>query len=113
MDTKLKYKAHRQRCKYRKDKLGNQIEMRLTYEQWLNVWLESGHLLEMGSGAGKYCMSRHNDTGHYEIGNVSIKLHTLNSMEVNTPKSSTPEEYRQVYLLRRRNAYAKSKASRS
>ena len=30
------------------------IEFRLSYEQWLAIWTESGHLDERGRGPAKY-----------------------------------------------------------
>lgn len=63
------------------DKLGNPIEMRLTFEQWLDIWLSSGHWHERGCRRGQYVMSRYNDIGHYEIGNVEIKTMIENQAE--------------------------------
>lgn len=65
----LNQKSH---CKRRKDRLGNQILMLLTFEEWLDIWTKSGHLHERGNKRGQWCMARNNDLGHYEIGNVSI-----------------------------------------
>ena len=48
------------------------IEFRLSYEQWLAIWTESGHLDERGRGPAKYCMARCGDRGAYEVGNVKI-----------------------------------------
>lgn len=55
--------------------------MRLSFDEWLSIWKTSGHLHERGKGAGKYVMSRINDLGHYELGNVCIKLHVDNIRE--------------------------------
>lgn len=54
------------------------IEFLLTFEEWLNIWLDSGFLHLRGSGAGKYCMGRNGDTGPYEVGNVKIIPHEEN-----------------------------------
>lgn len=48
------------------------IEFLLSYEQWLAIWTESGHLDERGRGPAKYCMARYGDRGAYEVGNVKI-----------------------------------------
>lgn len=65
---KLKSDFHMQRVSAR----GRGIGFELTWDQWLNIWIVSGHLLERGKGAGKYCMARHGDVGPYAVGNVSI-----------------------------------------
>jgi len=54
------------------------IGFHLTFEQWLDLWEKSGHLKERGRGAGKYVMSRKDDDGDYEIGNVFIQTHAQN-----------------------------------
>lgn len=83
----LQYQKQRNFCKRRIDKLGNQIEMKLTFEEWLNIWLSSGHYHERGNKRGQYVMSRLNDIGHYEIGNIEIKTVRENIIE----KCNSPE----------------------
>ena len=61
-------------CKNRKDRFGNDIKFLLSFEEWLSVWLDSGHLAERGRRAHQYVMSRYDDIGNYEIGNVFIQL---------------------------------------
>lgn len=68
----------RQKNAKRLDTEGNPIEMKLSFTQWLAIWVDSGHLNNRGRGKGKYVMSRINDLGHYELGNVFIQLHTEN-----------------------------------
>ena len=46
------------------------IPFLLTFEEWHKIWQDSGKL--RGRGSDLYCMARHNDTGPYAIGNVSI-----------------------------------------
>lgn len=77
-----KYKAHIGNCVgKKKDALGNPVEMRLTFDEWCKVWQDSGHWDERGCRRGQYCMSRYNDLGHYEVGNVFIQLHVANSRD--------------------------------
>jgi hypothetical protein len=84
MDTKIIAKAKRRfygkksHTRSRKDVNGDQIEMRLTFDEWFKIWVDSGHYHEIGSRKGNYCMARHNDIGHYEMGNVSIILSSEN-----------------------------------
>ena len=84
-------KAYEHQCKRciggRLDRAGNPIEMRLTFVEWLNVWLESGHWHERGVRKGQYVMSRIGDLGHYELGNVFIQTCSQNSRDANVGKS--------------------------
>jgi transposase len=53
----------------------------LTFSQWFAVWLESGKLEHRGRGKGRYVMSRLQDSGGYEVGNVHIQLSTENNAD--------------------------------
>lgn len=53
----------------------------ITFEDWLSVWLESGHWYERGKGNGAYCMCRKGDTGPYSKDNVRIDTIENNSIE--------------------------------
>lgn len=57
------------------------IEFRLSFNEWLSIWIESGHVLERGLKHGQYCMSRKDDLGHYQIGNVYIQLSSENARQ--------------------------------
>ena len=72
---KSKYRDH----KYNAAKRG--VPFRLTFEEWLNIWSESGHLHERGRHAGDYVMARFGDAGAYEVGNVKIIPHIENIKE--------------------------------
>jgi hypothetical protein len=52
---------------------GNPIEFNLTFDQWFKIWQDSGHWEQRGIRKGQYCMSRYNDIGNYEVGNVFIQ----------------------------------------
>lgn len=67
----------------RLDVNGNVILFKLSFEDWIDIWLTSGHWFERGRNAGQYCMSRINDIGHYEVGNVFIQLHAQNTRDAN------------------------------
>jgi hypothetical protein len=56
----------------RYDKLGNRILMKMSYEEWKNIWIQSGKWHERGKKAGQYVMTRIDDVGHYEVNNVRI-----------------------------------------
>ncbi len=55
------------------------IEFLLTFEEWWSYWTGVFHL--RGKAPGQLCMSRYNDEGAYEVGNVSIKFHSENVAE--------------------------------
>lgn len=67
--------AQRQRAKQRG------IGWGLTFEDWLKIWEDSGHLADRGRGRGKYCMARNGDQGSYVVGNVTIISYEKNSAE--------------------------------
>ena len=71
--AKLRWHQQKAQAKNRKDKNGNPIVWKLSFDEWITIWLDSGHWEQRGVGSGKYCMSRINDIGNYEIGNVEIK----------------------------------------
>lgn len=70
---KSKYYEHRQNARRRN------IEFNLSYNEWINIWMQSGHWEERGRGANKYAMCRFNDIGPYSINNVYIDLNKTNS----------------------------------
>ena len=73
---KVKYKLKIASTKSRVDKNGNPIEMRLTYEEWKQLWTDFGKL-----PGYPYVLSRKNDIGHYEINNVFIQHTRDNSTQ--------------------------------
>jgi hypothetical protein len=59
------------------------IPFLLTFDEWLRIWSESGHLHERGPRRGQYCMGRRGDTGPYAIGNVDIIPTSKNCTDAN------------------------------
>ena len=82
--AKLRYHQQKAQSKSRLDKNGNQILWNLTFEQWIDIWINSGHWDQRGCKLGDYCMTRKNDVGHYEVGNVEIKSISENVKEGQT-----------------------------
>jgi hypothetical protein len=74
---KHKYNCHKGNAKFRN------IGFELTFEEWWDIWQQSGKWEQRGKGAGKYVMARHNDVGPYAVGNVSIKTQEENIREAN------------------------------
>ena len=89
-DAFTKYKMQIRNCRNRKDRNGNAIEMRLSFDEWLHIWEKSGMWhLRAPNGA---VMSRHNDIGHYELGNVDIKMSADNIREANTGRIASKKQ---------------------
>lgn len=63
---KRQYKMHRVNA------TGRKIRFLLSFDQWLSIWVGSGHLGKWGRSRGQYHMARHEDKGAYTVGNVRI-----------------------------------------
>jgi hypothetical protein len=63
------------------DRNGHRIRVTMTFEEWLQVWADSGKLHLRGRGRGKFCMARKDDLGDYAMGNVEIRSHEDNCRE--------------------------------
>ena len=65
------------------------IRWNLSFEEWVDIWLESGRLQDRGPKPEQYCLSRYNDVGAYEVGNVEVKTNRENCREngLNRPRS--------------------------
>lgn len=48
------------------------IPFLFSYQEWLEVWENSGHLHHRGRGRDKFCMARFGDSGPYSKANVKI-----------------------------------------
>ena len=68
MNTLSKQNYASQKCSAKK----RGIDFNLTYDEWYDFWIKSGKAHLRGRGTDKYCMARHNDTGPYELGNISF-----------------------------------------
>lgn len=66
------------------------IAWELTFDEWLAIWMASGHFAERGKRAGQYVMGRKGDIGPYSVGNVYICLFTQNIKDafINNPITS-------------------------
>ena len=65
--------------KYRATNRG--IQFILTFEQWFDIWQQSGKWEQRGCRKGMYVMSRIGDIGAYEKNNVFIQLHQSNAKD--------------------------------
>jgi hypothetical protein len=64
------------------------IKFLFTFDEWLQVWIDSGHLNEKGRGANAYCMARNGDKGPYKLGNVRIITNRENRAEQKLSKKT-------------------------
>jgi hypothetical protein len=79
-DASKKYFEQRKRANQRG------IEFLITFEQWVEVWEQSGKWDQRGAGRGKYNMSRIGDTGPYAVNNVFIQSHEDNISDAHLGK---------------------------
>lgn len=75
------------------------IEWRLDLATWFGIWDASGNIDLRGRGRGKFVMSRINDAGPYEAGNVYIQLATENSAEARAGKVNAPAKNTGVWCV--------------
>jgi hypothetical protein len=75
-----KVRFSQQRCMADK----RNIEWKLTFEQWIDWWVATGHYHERGRGKGKYVMCRYGDKGPYELGNIYCDTHKGNLVLAHT-----------------------------
>lgn len=99
------YKVHKSNAAYRG------IAFLLTYEEWFQIWQDSGHWFERGRGANKYVMARFGDIGPYAIGNVKIITGAENVSEGNLGKILSDETKRLMSITNVRVISQKQKDS--
>ena len=91
MDTRIALKQYRQ---HRKDAATRNVPFLLSFEEWCDIWLNSGFYHLRGRGPGLYCMSRYGDQGPYQVGNVFIQSFSQNSSDANKGRIRD-DQYRQ------------------
>lgn len=73
---KTKYRLKKANTKNRIDLNGNQIEFLLTFSEYCKLWEDKGLI-----PVHPWCISRINDLGNYEIGNIFISTVRRNALE--------------------------------
>ena len=96
-DVKSRYWQHMNNAKRRG------IDFNMTYEEWLFVWLSSGHFHERGKGREQYVMARYGDTGPYEVGNVKIIPNHENCSEATAGKPKSKEHAKKLRRILNEN----------
>ena len=90
MLAKKRYSEQKRRAKVRG------IDFLLTFEEWANIWQQSGKWDQRGRGNGKYVMSRNGDIGPYAVGNVRIVIHRDNVAEMLHRRNSDPANGKKI-----------------
>ena len=95
----------------RSKKADKPFQFLLTFDEWMKIWLESGKLSERGRTRGCYVMSRNNDSGNYEVGNVFIQKFEDNvtQAQLGVTKPERTEKHRRSISERMRNQIAWNK----
>ena len=78
MNTEELRKAKRRYWEHRDHAKRRNVPFEISFEDWLKIWLDSGHWLERGPKGNQYCMSRFKDQGSYAVGNVFIQTNAGN-----------------------------------
>ena len=79
MRDPIRYAYSQQKCLAKK----RGLSWDLSFDDWLDIWQQSGQFNNRGRKSGQYCMSRYNDTGPYAKHNVFIQTHIQNSKDAN------------------------------
>ena len=69
------------------------IDFTLTFEQWWDIWQQSGKWNERGRKKDQYVMSRIGDTGPYELGNVFIQSNADNNRDAAPNRKYTKKSF--------------------
>jgi hypothetical protein len=79
------------------------IPFMLTLDEWLAIWLTSGHWPQRGRRRGQYHMARKGDVGPYAVGNVDIITGDQNRSEAMKGRKLPPRtaEHRRNLSLAR------------
>lgn len=76
-------RLHRRFLQQRANARYRDIDWRLSFDQWREWWLATGHVDERGRLRGQWVMARPGDCGAYEIGNIKCMRAEDNVIERN------------------------------
>jgi hypothetical protein len=81
------------------------IKFNLSFDDWWNIWQQSGKWSDRGCKKGQYVMSRYKDTGPYEVGNVFIEQCGINIAEAqlgtHRPRGPMTDEHKKNLSIAR------------
>ena len=64
------------------------IEFLLTFDEWYNWWLSTGHWHERGRRSHEYCMARKGDIGPYALDNIECVTNEINCKQNSTGENN-------------------------
>lgn len=96
-----KFTEHQGSVRNRYDRNGCKVLFKLSFDEWDAIWQASGRWQDRGRTRGCYCMSRYNDLGHYELGNVFIQPIGDNTRESNARYTHSEEVRRKISANRK------------
>lgn len=74
------------------------IEWSLTFEEWQQIWVASGQLLNRGRKKGQYVMARFGDKGPYSISNVEIIQNGDNTRAAHTGRKRSTQTKERIRI---------------
>ena len=75
------------------------IGFNLSFDEWWNIWEQSGKYNQRGCRKGQYVMSRINDTGAYEVNNVFIQTCGGNNSDAHKGRPKPKSKFtKQAYV---------------
>ncbi len=81
---------HESQHKY--DRQGNRVLVKLTFDEYKQLMEEAGITADdIGNKRGKYALARHNDLGHYEMGNCRFVTTYENAKENHVHRRTNSE----------------------
>lgn len=107
-DALKKYKDQRNNANKRN------VPFNISFEDWCEIWLQSGHWEERGRKKGQYVMCRKNDSGAYDKNNVYIDKTENNISLGSKGRIVSPEHLeknRQAQLGKKRSLETRKKLS--
>lgn len=100
-----RYQQHRQNVR------SQGIPFLLSFKQWWEIWQQSGKWKQRGFKRGQYYMTRLDDRGAFEIGNIVIVLMTVDAAKAEAAQRRYRELHRfdpeYKYRSHRQNALAR------
>lgn len=81
-DQDLK-KAKKQYISQKSKSKKRNIGFNLTFVEWIDWWVETGHYHDRGRGKDKYVMCRYGDLGDYSLDNIYCDLNSNNISTAN------------------------------
>lgn len=80
------------------------IAFKLTFEEWWDIWVLSGHWPDRGCRKGQYVMARFGDVGPYAVGNVRI----ISVEENRSEQRYSPERRARIVQALRGNKHGRA-----